>query len=50
MTATEWGVFGGFVALLIGLSLFNAQLATIVGIGVVGIITLQYLDKKGFGT
>ena len=50
MTLTEWGTFGGFVALLIGLSLVNPRLATVAGVGVIGVIFVKYLDTKGANT
>ena len=46
MSPTEWATFGGFVALLVGLSLVNPKLATIAGLGVIGIVFVKYLDSK----
>lgn len=42
LSPSEWGTLGTFALLLIGLSILDMRLATIAGLGVIGVIVVQH--------
>ena len=46
MTPHDWGVFGTFILLIGGLAFLNPKLASIAGLGVLGVMGLRYISSK----
>lgn len=42
MKPSDWGTFGAFGLMLLGLSLFSPKIAATVGLGVAAVIVIQH--------